>query len=90
MIDFRTNSGPDGHSMRRVFVYYRESDRKVVSVFYWKMEANETFSQEEMSHLAHLSSGQGNLIMPISGYHDADGEELEITTADRTDSIRTR
>jgi len=33
-IDFRTDSNP----MRRVYVYVRKKDRKIVSVTYWKWE----------------------------------------------------
>src|SRR4029077_13754725 len=42
-IDFRTRSVP----MRRIYVYVRNSDRKIVSVTYWNMGDGETFSKEE-------------------------------------------
>src|SRR5260370_34807690 len=57
-IDFRTRSNP----MRRIYVYIRKKDRKIVSVTYWKMGDNETFSQEEMRYLTDLNSGHGSLI----------------------------
>jgi hypothetical protein len=43
-VDFRTASVPQ----RRVYVYFRKSDKKIVSVTYWKLGPNETFSQDEI------------------------------------------
>jgi hypothetical protein len=40
-VDFRTSSVPQ----RRVCVYFRKADRKIVSVLYWKLGENETFTQ---------------------------------------------
>jgi hypothetical protein len=62
-IDFRTASVPQ----RRVYFYFRKSDRKIVSVTYWKLGANETFSQKETQ---------------IEDEYKADsGTEFEVTTA---------
>jgi hypothetical protein len=79
-IDFRTGSNP----MRRIYVYIRKSDRKIVSVTYWKMGENETFSQEEIHYLTDLNSGHGPLITHIGDeYKDTSGTEFEVTTADQ-------
>jgi hypothetical protein len=81
-IDFRTRSDP----MRRVYVYVRKLDRKIVSVTYWKMGDNETFSKEEISYLLNFNREHehGPLISHIYDEHkDTDGTELEITTADQ-------
>jgi hypothetical protein len=56
-IDFRTNFDP--HGDRRVVVFYRESDRKVVSVRYWKMSGDQTFDMDMIDYLVHLNRGRG-------------------------------
>jgi hypothetical protein len=76
LIDFRTNSEPT----RRVLVYCRTSDRKIVSVIYWKMGVNETFTPEEIRYLTDLNRGQGSLVTHLYGDNNADGAEFEVTT----------
>jgi hypothetical protein len=79
-IDFRTDSNP----MRRVYVYVRKKDRKIVSVTYWKMGENETFSQEEIHYLRDLNSGHGSLITHLDDkYKDTSGTEFTVTTAEQ-------
>jgi hypothetical protein len=56
-IDFRTNSNPQGD--RHVEIYFRESDRKVVSVEYWKMSGDQTFDRDLIDYLVHLNRGRG-------------------------------
>jgi hypothetical protein len=72
-MDFRTLSDPE----RFITVNFRESDRKIVSVLYWKMGKNETFSLEERRYLTDLSSGQGIL----KTTYMAMGAQFEVTTA---------
>ena len=77
-VDFRTASVPQ----RRVYVYFRKSDKKIVSVTYWKLGPNETFSQDEIHFLTDLNSGHGKLTTSISDEYKADsGTEFEVTTA---------
>jgi hypothetical protein len=55
--DLRTASVPQ----RRIYFSVRASDNRVVSVNYWKLGDNETFSKEEVAGLAalnHLPSGK--------------------------------
>ena len=72
MIDFRSNSSPLG--ARRVIVYYRKRDRKIVYVSYWKMDGAK-FSSEQIRYLTDLNRGQGPLVTHV----DDDGE-FEVTT----------
>lgn len=68
--------------MRRIYVYVRKKDRKIVSVTYWKMGENETFSPDEVRYLTNLNSGQGRLVTHLNEeYKDSSGTEFEITTA---------
>ena len=59
--DFRTGSdpffGPDDPKWQqwRVYVYFRKSDGKIVSLEYWKLGGDETFSREEIRYLKALS-----------------------------------
>ena len=61
----------------RVLIYFRESDRKIVYISYWKLGPNETFSPDEIRYLTFLNSGQGPLVTHL----DDDGE-FEVTTAE--------
>jgi opacity protein-like surface antigen len=86
-IDFRTRSVP----MRRIYVIVRKKDRKIVSVLYWKMGHNETFSQEEIRYLKNLNRGHGSLVIHIDDkYKDTSGTEFEVTTAEQENIERTQ
>jgi hypothetical protein len=61
-VEFRTSSDPQ----RRVYVYYRKSNGKIVSVTYSKMGDNETFSKDEIQALTGLNQGSG-LVTKASG-----------------------
>jgi hypothetical protein len=61
-VEFRTSSNPQ----RRVYVYYRKSNGKIVSVTYSKMGDNETFSKDEIQSLTALNQGSG-LVTKVSG-----------------------
>ena len=77
-VDFRTASNPQ----RRVYVYFRKSDRKIVSITYWKMGANEGFSPEEIRLLLAVNSGHGSLVTLVQEEYKSDsGTEFEITTS---------
>ena len=69
--DFRTSTVPQ----RRVYVYFRESDKRIVSVLYWKLGENEKFSQAEMQYLANLNRGHGKLTTKV-----IEGGEFLVTT----------
>jgi hypothetical protein len=73
--DFRTR-GSLSESQRRVSVYFRKSDRRIVSVTYWKMD--EKFSPEEIRYLTDLNKGPDQLVT-----HLYDDGEFEITTAEQ-------
>lgn len=60
-VDFRTSSIPQ----RRVYVYFTKADRKIVSVLYWKLAENETFSSAEIQFLININREQGPLITKI-------------------------
>jgi hypothetical protein len=73
--DFRTR-GSLSESQRRVSVYFRKSDRRIVSVTYWKLD--EKFSPEEIRYLTDLNKGPDQLVT-----HLYDDGEFEITTAEQ-------
>ena len=83
--DFRTGSNPlltdDAQwRQRRVYVYFRTSDGKIVSLEYWKSGAdNETFSKEEIRYLKDLNKGQGSLVTEIA----EEGTVFTVTTAEQ-------
>lgn len=52
---------------RRVYVYFRKSDRKIVSVLYWKLGDGESFSSAEQNHLTELNRGHGALTAKLIG-----------------------
>ena len=52
--DFRTSAVPQ----RRVSVFYRKSTGKIVSVMYWKLGENETFSEDEIQFLTEIDNGR--------------------------------
>jgi hypothetical protein len=56
-VDFRNSSVPQ----RRVYVTFRKSDGKILSVIYWKLGEDETFSAEELQELVRLNAGNGTL-----------------------------
>jgi hypothetical protein len=68
-VEFRTSADPQ----RRVYVYYRKSNGKIVSVTYSKMGDNETFSKDEIQSLTGLNQGSG-LVVKLSG------EYFEVST----------
>jgi hypothetical protein len=70
-VDFRTSAVPQ----RRVYVFYRKSTGKIVSVMYWKLGENETFSKDEIQFLASLNQGVV-LVTQVS----EDGSEFEVST----------
>jgi hypothetical protein len=84
-VEFRHTSQGNPNEQWRILIYFRESDRKIVSVTYWKVGPDETWSQNDMRYIEKLNSGQGNFITYI--YNDG---EFEVTSADETDSIRIR
>jgi hypothetical protein len=49
------------YPQRRIYVHYWVASKKIVSVGYMKVGANETFSQEEMQFLTSLNQGHGAL-----------------------------
>ena len=71
-LDFRTVSLPQ----RRVYVYVRKSDLRVISAMYWKLGENESFSKDEIGFLLDLNQGPDPLTIQIS----ENGSEFEITT----------
>jgi hypothetical protein len=56
-LDFRNNASPQ----RRVYIAFRKSDGKILSVIYWKLGDDETFSAEELQELIRLNAGNGPL-----------------------------
>jgi hypothetical protein len=70
-VDFRNDTVPQ----RRVYIDYRKSDGKVLSVIYWKLGENETFSNEELQALIRLNSGNGPLTTKL-----LDKSEFLVTT----------
>jgi Superinfection immunity protein len=70
-VDFRTSAVPQ----RRVYVFYRKSTGKIVSVMYWKLGENETFSKDEIQFLTSLNQG-GGLVTQVSD----GGSEFEVST----------
>jgi hypothetical protein len=60
---------------RRVYVFFRTSDRKIVSVLYWKLGDGETFSEREATDLIALNKGR----IPGKPFVKLDGAELIIT-----------
>jgi len=70
--EFRTSTVPQ----RRIYVYFREASKTIVSVVYWKLGDNETFPQEEKQFLTNLNQGHGTLTTHLS----QDGSEFEVTT----------
>jgi hypothetical protein len=71
-VDFRTSAAPQ----RRVYVFYGKSNGIIVSVMYWKMGENETFSKDEIQVLTGLNQGRGSLVTQLS----ENGSEFEVTT----------
>jgi hypothetical protein len=71
-VDFRTSAAPQ----RRVYVFYGKSTRKIVSVMYWKLGENETFSKDEIQFLTSLNQGRGSLVTQIS----ENGSEFEVSS----------
>ena len=71
-VDFRTSAAPQ----RRVYVFYGKSNRKIVSVMYWKLGENETFSKDEIQFLTSLNQGRGSLVTQLS----ENGSEFEVST----------
>ena len=76
-VEFRHISQGNPMEQWRVLIYFRESDRKIVYVSYWKLGPDETFSPEQIRYLTDLNSGQGPLVTHI----DNDGE-FEVTTTE--------
>jgi hypothetical protein len=72
-VEFRTSTDPQ----RRVYVYYRKSDGKIVSVTYSKMGDNETFSKDEIQYLTGLNQGSGLVTK-------ASGGEFEVSTPEQS------
>ena len=70
-VEFRTSTDPQ----RRVYVYYRKSDGKIVSVTYSKMGDNETFSKDEIQYLTGLSQGSGLVTKVTEGYFEVSTPE---------------
>lgn len=71
-VDFRTSAAPQ----LRVYVFYRKANRIIVSVMYWKLGGNETFSKDEIQFLASLNQGRGTLVTQIS----ETGSKFEVST----------
>ena len=71
-VDFRTAAVPQ----RRVYVFFRKADNKIVSIMYWKLGDGETFSADERNYLTNLNSGHGSIIArTVEG-----GSGFEVTT----------
>jgi hypothetical protein len=49
------------YPQRRIYVYYQTANKKIVSISYWKLGDDETFSPEEVKFLTDLNRGQGAL-----------------------------
>ena len=60
-----------------MLIYFRESDRKIVYLSYWKLGPDETFAPDLIRYLTDLNSGQG----PLVTYVDDDGK-FEVTTVE--------
>jgi hypothetical protein len=56
-VDFRNNANPQ----RRVYIAFRKSDGKILSVIYWKLGDDETFSAEELQEMIRVNAGNGPL-----------------------------
>jgi hypothetical protein len=76
-VEFRHISQGNPNEQWRVLIYFRESDRKIVYLSYWKLGPDDTFSPEEIRYLTDLNSGQGPLVTHV----DNDGE-FEVTTVE--------
>jgi hypothetical protein len=61
-VDFRTGTVPQ----RRVYVTFRKSDGKILSVLYWKLGESETFTDEELQELVRLNAGNGTLTTKLT------------------------
>jgi len=70
-VDFRNSTNPQ----RRVYVTFRKSDGKILSVIYWKLGEDETFSAEELQELVRLNAGNGTLTTKL-----VDKSEFMVTT----------
>ena len=71
-VDFRTSTDPQ----RRVYLFFRKSDNKIVSIMYWKLGDGETFSTAERDYLTGLNGGHG----PITTRIVEGGSGFEVTT----------
>jgi hypothetical protein len=71
-VDFRTSTNPQ----RRVYLFFREADNKIVSIMYWKLGDDETFSIAEQGYLTGLNRGHG----PITTRIVEGGSGFEVTT----------
>jgi hypothetical protein len=75
-VDFRIMTSPQ----RRVYVYYRKADNKIVSVSYWKLGEGEVFSPAERHELVKLNGDPRDLTVKILTDGDELGSEFEVTT----------
>jgi hypothetical protein len=71
-VDFRTSTDPQ----RRIYLFFRKSDSRIVSIMYWKLGDGETFSTAERDYLTGLNGGHG----PITTRIVEGGSGFEVTT----------
>jgi hypothetical protein len=71
-VDFRTSTVPQ----RRVYLFFRKADNKIVSIMYWKLGEGEMFTTAEQDYLTGLNRGHD----PITTRIVEGGSGFEVTT----------
>jgi hypothetical protein len=74
--DFRTSSVPQ----RRIYFSIRTSNSRVISVMYWKLGDEETFSKEEVRRLTAQNKLSPDKLYSKLEEESGNGAELQITT----------